>query len=155
MNAVDIPSATYTEMLGEYSSAIDNVTKQGYLNSLIKSGSSAPIKRTFSAGDELYKLVPKGEGVTPYTPFFMTKAEFEALETVTNIEQKLGLPLISHAVEYDVYKITATQQAKAFENTIANTLEKTYTTTGGGKQMLVIDRSKWSPAVKVKTIIPN
>jgi len=68
---------------------------------------------------------------------------------------KVALPLISHAVEYDVFKITAIQQAKAFENTIANTLEKTYTTTGGSKQMLVIDRSKWSPAVKIKTIMPK
>jgi len=85
----------------------------------------------------------------------MSKTEFEAIETVSDMEQKYGFPLISHAVEYDVYKITATQQTKAFENTIANTVEKTYTTTGGGKQMLVIDRSKWSTAVKVKTIIPN
>lgn len=155
LNAVDVPGTTYSEMLGEYSTAIDNLTKQRYLNGLIKSGSTVPIKKTFSVGDELYKIVPKGEGVTPYTPFFMTKEEFEAIEMTTNIEQKLGLPLISHAVEYDVYKITATQHAKAFENTIANTLEKTYTTTGGAKQMLVIDRSKWSSAVKVKTIIPN
>ena len=42
---------------------------------------------------------------------------------------------------------------KAIEKYL-NTLEKTYTTTGGGKQMLVIDRSKWSAPVNVKTIIP-
>jgi hypothetical protein len=155
LNSTDVPSTTYSEMLGEYSNSIDNTTKQGYLNGLVKSGSTVPVKETFNIGDELYKIVPKGEPVNSYSAFFMTKAEFEALETVADIEQKLGLPLVSHSVEYDVFKITATQQAKAFESTIANTLEKTYTTTGGSKQMLVIDRSKWSPAVKVKTIMPN
>ncbi len=149
-----VPSSTYAEMLGQYSNAIDNATKQSYLNDLIKTGSTIPIKKTINVGDELYKIVPKDEGITAYTPFFMTKAEFDALENANNIEQKLGLPLNSHAVEYDVYKISATQPTIAFESTIANTIEKTYTTTGGGKQMLVIDRSKWSSPVKVKTIIP-
>jgi hypothetical protein len=155
LNNSDIPSSTYSEMLSEYSNTIDNITKQGYLDDLIKTGSTIPDKKVFSLDEELYKVVPENEGVTPYTPFFITKSQLDALANVTDIENELGLPLVSHAVKYDVYKITATQEAEAFESTIANTIESKYTTTGGAKQILVIDRSKWSKPLKINTITPN
>lgn len=70
-------------------------------------------------------------------------------------DQKLELLLISHAIEYDIYKITAMKNTIAFENTVASTIEKTYSTSGGAKQMLVIDRSKWTTPERVTTLIPK
>ncbi len=151
----DIPSDVYSEMLLEYPITLSLADKEKYLEGLLNSGNTVPLEHTYSAGDELYKIVPKGESVSAYTPFFISKSELELLKIGDNIEQQLGLPLISHAVEYDIYKIVATQPAKTFESTIANTVEKGYTTIGGAKQILVIDRSKWGTPVKVETIIPN
>ncbi len=52
----------------------------------------------------------------------------------------------SHGAKYDIYKIEVKpgEQVNVFENTIANTTEAGYKTTGGATQSLILDRSKWT-----------
>ena len=69
----------------------------------------------------------------------------------SNLESKSGLPLGSMADEYDIYKITANQSAPIYRSTIAPTIQRGYTTTGGATQTLVLDRSLWSAPVKYNT----
>jgi len=154
LEVTEIPEDIYNKMLAEYPSSLQDVKKAEYLQGLIKSGSTVPVVAEFKAGDVLYKIVPKDEAVSAFTPFFMSADEYKIIQSASGIEQKLGLPLGSHAVQYDIYKIVATSDAKAFESEIAKTVENGYVTTGGSKQMLVIDRTKWSAPQKVTSITP-
>jgi hypothetical protein len=148
----DVPEAVYQEMLKASSAPLD--LKEDIVNSFIKSGSSVPVQESFKAGDALFKIVPKGDGVTDFSPFWLKKSEIDKLKKVGNVEENLGLPLKSHAVEYDVYKITAKQSGDVFNSTIAPTIQNGYKTIGGAQQSLVLDRGIWSSAVKIETFIP-
>ena len=92
--------------------------------------------------------------MSDFSPYWTTKSELDNLRAAGNLEQKLGLPLGSHGVEYDVFKITATSDVSGFTSTIAPTLQNGYTTIGGATQTLVLDRTLWSTATKVETFIP-
>ena len=127
--------------------------KEDLFNKIIKSGKDVPVKKTLNQGEELYKIVPKGNGYSQ-SSFYMNKTEFEALKNSVDIEQKLGLPLGSHAVEYDVYKATANQSIDVFESPVANTVQGVYTTTGGARQTFLLDDSKWTITLEPNSLIP-
>jgi hypothetical protein len=152
LSKTDISQSTYDDMLNASNAPSD--IKDGIVDDLIKSGSTPPVKENVKVGDELYKITPKGEGVTDFSPYWTTKAELDNLRAAGDLEQKLGLPINSHAVEYDVFKITATKDVDVFTSTIAPTLQNGYNTIGGATQTLVLDRSAWSVATKVEIFIP-
>ena len=85
----------------------------------------------------------------------MSKQEFNFLKSSVDIEQRLGLPLTSHAVEYDVYRAVTRQQVEVFESTVANTAQGTYRTTGGAKQVFLLDEAKWTITLESNSLIPN
>ena len=85
--------------------------------------------------------------------FYLRKAELDKLKVSGNLEQKLGLPLGSHAVEYDVYKAVAKESVDVFESTVAPTIQKGYQTVGGATQSFILNSSKWDIS-KVETILP-
>lgn len=86
--------------------------------------------------------------------YWFTKSELEFARTGNNLEQGFGLPISSHAIEYDIYRIEATSGANIFESTIAPTLQNGYSTTGGRTQSLVLDRGAWSAPQKIDTFMP-
>ena len=73
---------------------------------------------------------------------------------MSKLEQNLGLPLSSHGVEYDVFKITAQQSGNIFNSTIAPTIQNGYKTIGGAAQSIVPDRGLWSTPSKIETFLP-
>ena len=143
----DLPQSLVDDMI-DASSAPPAFIDEA-VDGVIKAGSDIPITKAFSQGDELFKIVPKEGGVTEFSPYWLTKAEWDNVKDLSNMEQKLGLPIGSHAVEYDVYKITANQTGNVFESTIAPTLQDGFETIGGATQTLVLDRSLWSTPVKI------
>lgn len=149
-----ISIALKKEILNGFSSELPNSLKESIFNVLIKSGSTLPLKKTLNVGDELYKIVPKGNGYTK-SSFYISKSEFDVLKNSSDIEQKLGLPLSSHAVEYDVYKATAKQRLDVFESTVANTNQGGYITTGGARQTFLLDDSKWTITLETNTLTPS
>ena len=85
----------------------------------------------------------------------MSKSEFAKLKTSGNLEQKLGLPISSHAPKYDVFKITATKQTTIYNSTVAETIQNGYRTTGGATQSLVPDVTNgWSTPELIESFIP-
>lgn len=120
----------------------------------IKSGSTPPVKETTSIGDRLYKVVPKGEGVTGHSPFWIKKTQLDKAISSGNMEQVLGLPLGSHSVHYDVLEISAIKNKAIFNSKIAPTLQNIFETTGGSIQSLVLDRTLWSKPEVIRTIMP-
>ena len=152
ISKADVPQQLYDDMLSGYSDALSPQMKENFLNQLIESGSSVPTKVPLSQGDELFKVIPKGNELTQ-SSFYMSKSELDNLKAVGDLEQKLGLPLGSHSVEYDVYKAVAKESVDVFESTVAPTLQKGYQTTGGATQTFIMNSSKWD-ITKVETILP-
>lgn len=117
-----------------------------FVESLINSGRTVPKKMIPDVGYSLYKIIPKGNSPpSPFTPFW---TKIEELQTFisNDLEDKFGLPIVSHSAKYDVYKIQLKEGKKAmlFESEIAPTTENHYKTNGGGLQTLVLDRAKWT-----------
>jgi hypothetical protein len=141
----DIPQTTINQMTQQASAP-------QYLDGVINSCSTVPVRVPVSPGDKLFKIVPKG-GDTPssVTPYWLNESELNRLATDASLEQKLGLPIVSHGAKYDVYEIALKpgQSADVFESTVASTVEGAYSTTGGGLQSLVLDRAKWSSPQKL------
>lgn len=141
----DIPQTTINQM-------IQQASAPQYLDGVINSCSTVPVRVPVSPGDKLFKIVPKG-GDTPssVTPYWLNESELNRLATDASLEQKLGLPIVSHGAKYDVYEIALKpgQSADVFESTVASTVEGAYSTTGGGLQSLVLDRAKWSSPQKL------
>ena len=125
-----------------------------FVDALIMSGSSIPKKIVVNSGYTLYKIIPKGNaGPSLFTPFW---AKIEEIRTYINLdlEQKFGLPIVSHSAKYDVYKIVLKEgkTAMVFESEVARTTENEYKTTGGAVQSLILDRSKWTSPELVKDL---
>jgi hypothetical protein len=152
LSKTDVPQSTYDDMLNASNAPSD--IKEGIIDDLIRSGSTPPVKTNLKDGDKLYKITPKGEGVSDFSPFWITKSELDNLRGAGGLEQKLGLPINSHAVEYDVLEITATKDVDVFTSTIAPTVQNGYKTIGGATQTLVLDRSAWSEATTIEIFIP-
>ncbi len=149
----DVPDVVLDNM-NRTSNINDPIVLERIMNELIQSGSRIPVRKSFQRGDELYKIVPKGSRVTEYTPFWFTKSEWDSVKDLPDLEQRLGLPLGSHAAEYDLYRITANRNGDYFESIIASTIQGGYRTTGGAKQTLVLDRGHWNQPIKIETFLP-
>jgi len=154
LNPNEIPQSLYNDMLSKYSPLLSDAKKKEFLNGLIKSGSDIPVKNIVNQGEELVKIVPAGKD-PGLSSFFMSKSEFAKLKTSGNLEQKLGLPISSHAPKYDVFKITATKQTTIYNSTVAETIQNGYRTTGGATQSLVPDVTNgWSTPELIESFIP-
>jgi hypothetical protein len=117
----------------------------------LRSGKDAPIVRKAKPDEALYKVVPKNSEVTPYTPFFTSKKQLDALKkTPKDISETMGLPKASKATEYDIYKIKPKpgKTPKIFESTVAKTKEGLARRKGGGEQVIVPNRPDWTKAEK-------
>lgn len=117
-----------------------------FVELIINSGKSVPKKVEVSGGYVLYKIIPKGSSAPSlFTPFWAKLEELNKY-VADELEQRFGLPIVSHAAKYDVYKIQLKEgkTAAVFESEVAETSEKQYKTTGGAIQSLVLDRTKWT-----------
>lgn len=123
---------------------------------LLSTGSKIPEVKPFD--DALVKIVPHGEGVSAYTPFFATMDDLQAAaKSGQSLADAFGLPIRSEAAVYDIYQIAPKgADAKVFVQTIAPTSELggAVVREGGALQYLVLNRGEWTDAVKIGSI-PN
>ncbi|WP_377152865.1 hemagglutinin repeat-containing protein [Roseateles sp. UC29_93] len=158
-------SAQFRAVVEEYKAA-GNTTERaiGYAENVVKSGAELPVSRIVAPGEELIKIVPKkaigDDGVGPYSPYFMTKSEYEKLSKLPpeQIVQKLGLPaeqaIRGTQLGFEVYSMTPKTGAtpQVFVSTIAPIEQGAYKGVGGGEQTLVANRSQWNEPVKIGTL---
>ncbi|NBW79888.1 MAG: hypothetical protein EBR27_12900 [Betaproteobacteria bacterium] len=131
---------------------------------LIQTGKALPIPVTVGQGVELIKVVPKtamgGDAVSAYSPFFVTRQEFENLSRLSTdqIAQRLGIPVEQGVrgaqLGFDAYAITPKvgTTPKVFVSEVAPIQQGSYSATGGAQQVLVVNRAAWSDPVKIGTI---
>lgn len=102
----------------------------------------------------LYKVVPHGQSVSPYSPYFTTIGQLQGSDECDSLADCFGLPLRSEAPLYDVYKVTPNGTVTVFVSSVAPTEELggLVRRKGGALQYLLPNRKLWSAPVLVGTI---
>ena len=119
----------------------------------LASGSTLPEQQAMAAA--LVKIVPHGQSVSPYSPYFTTSAQSQqASSRCPTLADCFGLPLKSEAPLYDVYQIMPKGTVNVFVSQVAPTQELggLVRRRGGAQQYLLPNRSLWSAPVLVGTI---
>lgn len=122
----------------------------GWLESGQQPATAVPVN------EPLVKIVPSGDSVSSYSPYFTPLSTLEAANAQgVSLADYLGLPAGSHAPEYDLFVIMPTGEgAVGFESTIAPTseLDGLIQTEGGGTQVIIPDRSQFTAPVRIATL---
>ena len=104
----------------------------------------------------LVKIVPHGQTVSPYSPYFATVAAMRAAcESPLRLADSFAVPLKSEAATYDLYEIRpAKGPADSFVSVVAPTseLDGLALRPGGAAQSLVPNRGEWTQPVLVGTV---
>jgi hypothetical protein len=119
----------------------------------LASGSTVPDLQPMAAA--LVKIVPHGQNVSPYSPYFTTSAQLQlASGRCATLADCFGLPLKSEAPLYDVYQIMPKGTVNVFVSQVAPTQELggLVRRKGGAQQYLLPNRSLWSAPVLIGTI---
>ncbi|MGC5831082.1 hemagglutinin repeat-containing protein [Ralstonia pseudosolanacearum] len=129
---------------------------QKYAAGLIETGTSLPTNLAVKADTELIKVVPKGafggDSVSAYSPYFMTRAEYDALSKLPadRIAARLGLPaeqaVRGSQIGFDVYSMKPLPgtSPQAFVSQVAPVQQGAYSAPGGAQQVLVPNRGQWT-----------
>lgn len=118
-----------------------------YRRALDQLGTGSAPPRRQSTIYPVIKLVPHGQSVSPYSPYFTIPSELIAAKLSRHsVANYFGLPMRSQAPRYDVYRISPVTKAVVFISRVAPTEELggEVRRPGGGIQYLVPDRGKWS-----------
>ncbi|MNJ60383.1 hypothetical protein D3C77_561070 [compost metagenome] len=129
----------------------DEIFKRAY--SQIASGSTIP--KIAIIDSPLVKIVPMGQEVTKYSPFFTTMEELQAIaQGKKTLADAFGLPLISEAPKYSIFEIKPINPTEVFISTVAPTAEfgGSIGRAGGAAQYLIPDRNEWLPSKLIGTI---
>lgn len=119
----------------------------------IRSGIELP--RMELSSEPLTKIVPAGEHVSPFSPYFGRVSVFErALASGGNLSDHFALPIKSEAPRYDMVVTRPFGPTEIFIQRVAPTseLHGLVTKTGGGEQVLVPNRKLYSEPTYVKSI---
>ena len=119
----------------------------------LASGAALPTVSPIDA--PLLKVVPHGQSVSPYSPYFTTSQQLQnGSGECGTLADCFGLPLRSEAPLYDVYQVTPSGTVTVFVSPVAPTEELggLVRRKGGALQYLLPNRKLWSTPVLVGTI---
>jgi len=135
----------------------DDVAKMYALEHLT---SGEPLPELTKWSEPVFKVVPSGEGISDYTPYFTTMDELSQVAKLgTSVASRFGLPIQSSAVKYDIYKIEPIGEVEVFINNIAPTTQFSdgvkISQKGGARQILVPNRHQFTKPEKLNFNITN
>lgn len=88
----------------------------------IQSGTTLPRMETIN--EPLVKIVPKGQTLSPFSPYWMKESDLNAaIAEGKNLSKSFALPIGSESAQYDVYKITPKVPTEVFISTVAPSTE--------------------------------
>lgn len=150
MNTPEVRSMVQELKAG--ATGLSEADAETFVTQWLKSGSNIPSQATAGPGSVLVKIVPKGDDVSSYSPYWMTPEQVRSIATMTPDQagKALGLPsdvawkMINGGVDY--YAITPKTGAtpKVFVSDIAATSQGAATTTPRAQQVIVPNRSLWT-----------
>jgi filamentous hemagglutinin len=127
-----------------------------YASNLINTGTSLPEIVPIGSDTELIKVVPKnasgGDGIGNYSPFFMTREQYDSIANLpaNEIANYLGLPaeqgIRGSQIGFDVYSMKPLPGTSptVFSSEVAPIQQGGYSASGGAEQILVPNRSLWT-----------
>ena len=143
---------TMIQELRAGSSGLSADEAKNFVTQWIQSGSTLPSTATAAPGSILIKVVPKGESVTPYTPYWMSVEQARAVSTMTPEQagKALGLPaeqawkILNGGVDF--YAITPKSGVvpKVFVSDVAATGQGAVNNVANARQVIVPNRSLWT-----------
>lgn len=119
----------------------------------IRSGLEIP--RLELIDEPLVKIVPQGSTPSGHSPFWARESRIDdALKAGKDLSDFFGLPIVSEAPRYDIYRIVPKLPTQAFVNTVAPTSELAgaVTKAGGAEQYLVPNRKLFNEATYLRTV---
>jgi hypothetical protein len=126
-----------------------------YARAVDQLGSGSSVPDLVQTSSPLVKIVPQGQTVSPYSPFFTTVADLDAAsKSGFSLADYFGLPIKSEASLYDIYQISPNSPANVFVSKVAPTSELggLVSRSGGAIQYIVPNRGTWSSPIHVGTI---
>jgi filamentous hemagglutinin len=139
------------------SPGISDLEFRDRLAQYLSSGSSIPSQATAGPGSVLLKIVPKGEEVSSYSPFWMSPQQVRSIGNMTpeQASKALGLPsdmawkILNGGVDYYAITPKTGKTPKVFVSDIASTSQGTTSTVPAAQQVLVPNRSQWTDPKRV------
>ncbi|MHA6129916.1 hemagglutinin repeat-containing protein [Pseudomonas fluorescens group sp. PF-1] len=126
-----------------------------YARAVDQLGSGSGTPKLLTTNSPLVKIVPQGQTVSPYSPFFTTAADLNAAsKSGYSLADYFGLPVRSEAQLYDIYQISPSGPATVFVSKVAPTTELggLVSRPGGAIQYVVPNRASWSLPTHIGTI---
>jgi len=118
-------------------------------------GSGIELPRMELSAEPLLKIVPVGQQVPSFSPFFVRQSVFEdALASGKSLSNYFGLPIKSEAPRYDIMVMRPLAPTEIFIHRVAPTseLRGLVNKAGGGEQVLVPNRKLYEPPTYLKSI---
>ena len=142
------------------SPAATSTAIEGRVTEWLQSGSTMPAAATAAPGSILIKIVPKGDEVTPYSPYWFTPAQARAVALMTPEQagQVLGLPasqaarIINGGADYYAITPKVGTTPKVFVSDVASTTQGVHVTAPNAQQVIVPNRNLWNPPVPVSPL---
>ncbi|UVW27256.1 hypothetical protein [Massilia sp. H6] len=124
---------------------------------IIQSGRGIPHADVASTSTVLVKVVPKGAGVSDFSPYWMSveQAKIIANSTPEKAAQILGLPaaqagkMFAEGMDFFAISPKVGLQLTIFKSDIAGTTQGNYTTAPKAQQIIVPNRGQWNPAAPI------
>ena len=118
----------------------------------LESGNSLPTAAVVNSETTLLKVVPKGNGVSPTTAFWVSSEQAQALAKMSpqQVGQALGLPaaqaakMLQNGVEYYAIMPKPGANPMVFVSEVAQTSQGSIRTTPNTTQIIVPNRALWS-----------
>jgi hypothetical protein len=132
---------------------VETIFRRAY--SQVASGSTVPEVKLVDS--PLVKIVPEGQSVSPYSPFFTTHEELQAAASSgRTLADSFGLPLASESTTYSIFEMSPLKPTEVFVSKVAPTSELNgmIGRTGEAVQYLTPNRGEWG-VPKLIGNIPN
>ena len=152
-------------LIAEYqASGLSASDAERYARGVLQTGQILPTSRTVAINEELIKVVPKSaladDGVLKFSPYFMTRSEYDALSKLSPAEigLRLGLPAEQSVrgaqLGFEAYSMTPKlgTAPKVFTSTVAPVEHGAYKASGGAQQTIVPNRSQWTDPKSIGSI---
>ena len=123
-----------------------------YARDYIASSTAIPKEGLAASGTTLIKVVPKGDSVSPYTGYWMSPQQAQAIAVMTPEQagQLLGLPatqaanILKNGVDFYAITPKAGTAPVVFVSNISITTQGLVTMLGGAQQVIVPNRNLWT-----------
>jgi filamentous hemagglutinin len=123
----------------------------------IESGLGLPQSGIAAQGTTLIKAVPRGDGVSPYSGYWMSPQQAQAIATMMpdQAAKALGLPaaqaanILKNGMDFWAIKPKAGLTPNIFVSEVAGTSQGTLVFLGGAQQVLVPNRTQWTTPTQV------